>query len=393
MSHCSVIEWAFKLSGLKGVPQSSTPFKPVFTNLSGGAIAPHSINDFEKMTFDQYKVAFENAASNSGYSEENIKRCLNYAKPLLENNVPIIYNTSHLSSLVGYNKTYIKKAVFYTKSFYNDYEIKKKNGKTRVISEPLPSLKEIQTWILQNILQQLKVSPYAKAYKRKVSIVENLKFHPNHPKVFTLDLKDFFPSIKMNSVEQIFKSIGYSNLISNLLAKLCTKDNCLPQGAPTSPYISNLYFSPADREISEYCKQRSIRYTRYADDLTFSGDFDENAVLNFVTDQVEKLELVIHPEKVKLMTPNQRQTVTGIVVNQKPQVVFHKRNKIRQELFYIKKFGLINHMEHKEIKKRNYLEHLLGKINFIIQINPTDKEFKEYKEYLIKLKSETNDQT
>jgi RNA-directed DNA polymerase len=345
------------------------------------------------MTFDQYKKAFEKIASNLGYSEQNIRLCLNYAKPLFENNVPIIYNTSHFSSLVGYKKAYIKKAVFYTKSFYRDYEIKKKSGKPRIISEPLPSLKEIQIWILQNILQQLKVSPYAKAYKRKVSIVDNLKFHLNQPKVFTLDLRDFFPSIKMNSVEQIFKSLGYSDLISNLLAKLCTKNNCLPQGAPTSPYISNLYFLPGDKEISDYCKQHSIRYTRYADDLTFSGVFDEKAVLDFVTGQVEKLGLIVHPEKVKLMTPNQRQTVTGIVVNQKPQVVFHKRNKIRQELFYIKKFGLINHMERKGIKKRSYLEHLLGKVNFIIQINPSDTEFKEYKEYLIKLKNQTNEQT
>ncbi|SIS46882.1 RNA-directed DNA polymerase [Zobellia uliginosa] len=345
------------------------------------------------MTFEQYKIAFEKAASNSGYSELNIKRCLDYAKPLIENNVPIIYNTSHFSSLVGYKKAYIKKAVYYTKSFYTDYAIKKKNGKTRTISEPLPSLKEIQTWILQNIFQQLKVSPYAKAYKRKVSIVENLKFHYNQPKVFTLDLKDFFPSIKIHSVEQIFKSLGYSDLISNLLAKLCTKENCLPQGAPTSPYISNLYFLPADNHISEFCKQHSIRYTRYADDLTFSGNFDENAVLNFVSEQIVKLELVIHPDKIKLMTPNQRQSVTGIVVNQKPQVVFHKRNKVRQELYYIKKFGLANHMERKGIKKRNYLEHLLGKVNFIIQINPTDTEFIEYKEYLIKLKSEISGQT
>ena len=345
------------------------------------------------MDFEQYKVAFEKAASNSGYSEQNIKRCLDYAKPLFDNNVPVIYNTSHFSSLVGYKKTYIKKAVYYTNSFYTDYEIKKKNGKTRTISEPLPSLKEIQTWILQNILQQVKVSPYAKAYKRKVSIVENLKFHPKQPKVFTLDLKDFFPSIKTNSVEQIFKSLGYSDLISNLLAKLCTKDNSLPQGAPTSPYISNLYFLTADNQISEFCKGHSIRYTRYADDLTFSGDFDENAVLNFVAEVVKKLDLVIHPEKVKLMTPNQRQSVTGIVVNQKPQVVFHKRNKVRQEIYYIKKFGLVNHMERKGIKKRSYLEHILGKVNFIIQVNPTDTEFKEYKDYLIKLKNENNGQT
>lgn len=340
------------------------------------------------MTFEKYKEAFEKAASNSGYSEENIKRCLSYAKPLMDNNIPVIYNTSHLSSLVGYNKTYIKKAVYYTKSFYNDYEIKKKNGKKRTISEPLPSLKEIQIWILQNILQQVKVSPYAKAYKKNVSITENLKFHLNQPKVFTLDIKNFFPSIKTNSIEKIFKSFGYSILISNLLAKLCTKDNSLPQGAPTSPYLSNLYFLNADNLIAKYCMDKSIRYTRYADDLTFSGDFDENTLLHFVEEVVSNLELELHPDKIKLMKPNQRQSVTGIVVNQKPQVVFHKRNKIRQELYYIKKFGLENHMEHKGIKRRSYFEHILGKINFIIQINPDDTEFKEYKEYLIKLKIE-----
>lgn len=340
------------------------------------------------MTFELYKEAFEKAASNSGYSEDNIIRCLSYAKPLFDNNIPIIYNTSHLSSLVGYKKEYIKKAVFFTKSFYTDYKIKKKNGKTRTISEPLPSLKEIQIWILENILQQLKVSPYAKAYKKRVSIIENLKFHPNQPKVFTLDLKDFFPSIKTKSVEQIFQSLGYSALISNLLAKLCTKDNCLPQGAPTSPALSNIYFLSADNLISEYCKQQTIRYTRYADDLSFSGEFNETELLKYVTEVVSDLGFEIHPDKIKLMVPNQRQTVTGIVVNEKPQVVFHKRNKIRQELYYIKKFGLANHMKYKGIKKRNYLEHLLGKINFVIQINPNDTEFKEYKEYLVKLKKD-----
>ena len=340
------------------------------------------------MTFEEYKEAFQKEASNSGYSDYNIKRCLEYAKPLFDNNVPVIYNTSHFSSLVGYKKPYIKKAVYYTKSFYTDYEIKKRNGKTRVISEPLPSLKEIQIWILQNILQNLKVSPYAKAYRKNVRIIDNLRFHYHQPQVFTLDLKDFFPSIGTNSIELIFKSLGYSPLISNLLAKLCTKDNCLPQGAPTSPYLSNLFFSPADNLISEYCKNHFIRYTRYADDLSFSGDFNEKELLSFVENAVMRLGLVIHPDKTKLMKPNERQTVIGIVVNKKPQVVFHKRNKIRQELYFIKKYGLANHMEHRGIKKKNYIEHLLGKVNFIIQINPNDNEFKEYKEYLITLKNE-----
>lgn len=342
------------------------------------------------MTFEQYQIAFQKTASNSGYSEDNIKRCLDYAKPLFENKVPIIYNTSHFSSLVGYKKQYIKKAVFYTESFYTDYEIKKKNGKIRIISEPLPSLKDIQIWILNNILQNLEVSLYAKAYRKKVSLTENLKFHFGQPKVFTIDLKDFFPSIKTNSIEEIFLSLGYSALISNLLAKLCTKNDSLPQGAPTSPYLSNLYFFKADKVIAEYCKEKSIRYTRYADDLSFSGDFDEKALLGFITKVMSRIDLKINSDKTKLMRPNERQSVTGIVVNQKPQVVFHKRNKLRQELYYINKYGIVNHMERKGIKKRSYLEHLLGQINFVIQINPNDEEFKKYKELLIKLKKEIN---
>jgi len=86
------------------------------------------------------------------------------------------------------------------------------------------------------------------------------------------------------------------------------------------------------------------------------------------------------------MTPNTRQTVTGIVVNEKPQVVFHKRNELRQALYYIKKFGIDEHREFKEISQANYLEHLLGQVNFVLQINPKDLEFIKYKAILIDLK-------
>lgn len=340
------------------------------------------------MKFEQYKQEFETKASNSGYTADNIQRCLNYAKPLIEKGFPVIYNTSHLSSLVGYSKDYIKRAVIYTPYFYRDFEIKKKNGngKLRKISEPLPSLKEIQDWILKNILEVEKVSPFAKAYRKKIGLIENVKFHKNQPKVLTLDIRDFFPSIKTESVEIIFKEFGYSDLISNLLSKLCTRDGCLPQGAPTSPYLSNIFFKSADDIIIKYCLENDIKYTRYADDLSFSGDFNEIELTELVENAVRQIGLSLHLDKVKLMTPNQRQTVTGIVVNEKPQVVFHKRNKLRQEMHYIIKFGIQGHMQHKNIKYKNYVEHLLGKINFILQLNPKDTEFQKYKEHLIGLK-------
>ncbi len=86
------------------------------------------------------------------------------------------------------------------------------------------------------------------------------------------------------------------------------------------------------------------------------------------------------------MTPNTRQTVTGIVVNEKPQVVFHKRNNLRKDIYYIKKFGIEEHIKYRKINESNYLEHLIGKVNFVLQLNPTDKEFREYKEFLFSLK-------
>jgi RNA-directed DNA polymerase len=338
------------------------------------------------MDFDQYKETFTEEATKVGYSNQNINHCLNYAEVLFLNNVPVIYDSSHLSLLVGYKKEYLKKAALYTKYFYRNFEITKKNGKKRAISEPLPSLKEIQHWILKNILYKTPISPFAKAYKPHVTILENLRFHKNQPKVFTLDLEHFFPSIKIESVEQIFLEIGYSKSISNLLSQLCTKDGFLPQGAPTSPYLSNLMFKETDEAISEYCKQHKIRYTRYADDLSFSGNFDEEKLLQKVTENIQKIGFQINVEKTKLMTPNMRQTVTGIVVNDKPQVVFHKRNKLRQAMYYIMKFGIDEHREYKEIDQVHFLEHLLGKINFVLQINPKDYEFIGYKSFLLDLK-------
>lgn len=339
------------------------------------------------MTFNQYKRDFTAEALKSGYSRQNIDRCLTYAGNLFSNNVPVIYNTSHLSGLVGYKKSYLKKAALFTSYFYRDFEILKKNGGKRKISEPLPSLKEIQLWILENILYKVKISRHAKAYTPKVNIKENLKYHIRKPLVFAIDIENFFPSIKRIHVEEIFKSLGYSSLISNLLSKLCCRDGSLPQGAPTSPYLSNIYLKTLDDAVSKYCTERRIHYTRYADDLTFSGKFDIKELNDVLFIELRNLTLTINRRKTKIMTPNTRQTVTGIVVNEKPQVSFNKRNKLRQTIYYIKKFGLENHMNRLNIKKKNYLEHLLGQVNFVLFINPSDNEFIEYKEYLEALRS------
>ncbi|EGV42537.1 RNA-directed DNA polymerase [Bizionia argentinensis JUB59] len=333
-----------------------------------------------------YTKKFTEKALENGFSSDYIKKCLNYAKPILANNLPVIYNIDHFSNLVGYNVSYLKRAVKFQKFFYRKFEIDKRNGKKRILNEPLPSLKEIQLWILNEILYKNKVSRYAKAYVPNRSIKEHTIYHTDEKFVLTLDIKEFFKNIKFEFVESLFKSMGYSRKVSNLLTKLCYLEKELPQGASTSPYISNLILKDFDNVISNYCISNKIKYTRYADDLAFSGNLNTDEIGILVNKELSKIGLELNDEKTKLMKPNQPQLISGIIVNKKAQLPKKIRNSLRNDMFFIKKFGLVNHMERTNQTKSNYLKHLIGRINYVLQINPRDKEFIEYRKYLYDLK-------
>lgn len=334
------------------------------------------------MNFSTYSERFIDKAIAEGLTPAEVENCLNYAKKLFDNSVPVIYNTTHFSKLVGVKKAYIKRSVMYTKSFYRNFEIAKRSGKSRTISEPLPNLKLIQNFILNEILNNIKVSAFAKAYKRRSTLIENVRYHTNQNIVITIDIRDFFGSIKKSDVERIFLNFGYSDLLADLLSKLCTLNDSLPQGAPTSPSLSNIYMKPFDSVVADFCLSRNIRYTRYADDITISGDFDIEEALEFIKSKLTVMNLTIHPDKFKVMHQGLQQKVTGIVVNNKIQAPRKDRNKLRQTLHYIKKFGIDNHIQHMKIIERNYLYHLYGKVSFIVYLNPKDDEFLSYKEYL-----------
>lgn len=340
------------------------------------------------MNFFNYEKIFRLKAVKSGFSEEDIVSCLNYAKPLLDRKLPVIYNTANLAALVGYRTTYLKRAAKYTSYFYRKFSIRKKNGKTRELAEPLPSLKEIQDWILENILSSVKVSKYAKAYIKNKSLIDNVRYHKGRKAILTLDILNFFGSIKLHHVENIFSDLGYSSNISNLLAKLCTCDDSLPQGASTSPCLSNIYLNHFDAIVSSYCSKNDIRYTRYADDLTFSGTKEDLNIIGFIQTELFSFGLVLNETKSKIMERSQRQIVTGIVVNEKIQVPKDVRNFIRNEVHFLTKFGLKEHLTKTKNHRANYIEHLLGKINFVLHINPEDKRMQQYKIKVMQVKSE-----
>ena len=187
-------------------------------------------------------------------------------------------------------------------------------------------------------------------------------------------------------VYQIFLEYGYSESVSMLLTGLCCENGVLPQGAPTSAALSNLIMKEIDNQIAIYCREQQIRYTRYADDMTFSGDFDERKVITTVKQILKPLNLSLNEKKTRVRKQGQQQEVTGIIVNYKAQISKKNRKEIRKNMYYIQKYGLQEHLKYLKEGRNNYLEHLLGQINYGLFINSKDYELQKYKEELMKIR-------
>ncbi len=139
-----------------------------------------------------------------------------------------------------------------------------------------------------------------------------------------------------------------------------------------------------DEEIGSWCNNHNISYTRYSDDMTFSGDFIVSDVIRLVRKMLYKLGLELNQDKISIINNSNSQNVTGLVVNEKVQVSKKYRNKIRQEIYYIKKYGISSHINRLNISsnEKDYLKKLNGRILYVLQIDENNKEFLEYKKYI-----------
>ncbi|MHA1898166.1 MAG: reverse transcriptase family protein, partial [Promethearchaeota archaeon] len=217
--------------------------------------------------------------------------------------------------------------------FYKRKIIPKKNGGKRVISIPKYKLKILQKWILENILNKVKLNEYCTAFKPGSSIVDNASPHVGAKTLVKIDLKDFFPSIKLEQVIQVFNGFGFNKPVAGVLARLCSDyykgKVFLPQGAPTSPMIANLYASKLDIRLAGLWANHGFRYTRYADDLTFSSyreDVDVGKLIFATYEIIKDEKLEPNYKKTRVYRSGNRMEVTGIVVNQKLNI---KRDWVR----------------------------------------------------------------
>lgn len=351
--------------------------------------------------YADYKQNLVSSMADMNVPKEKIDEIVTYADELYKHQVPIIFDQPHLAGLLGYDLDYLQMLSNCQEDFYKEYKILKRNKKDyRVINEPMPNLKEIQTWILDNILLSpgvlKRASPVVTAFIPERSIIDNAKCHVGKRTVLCMDLKDFFPSVHITQVYYAFREMGYGRDVSGMLTNLCTYEKTLPQGAPTSPMLSNLVISHADELIQAHCETKGISYTRYADDLTFSSDkkFDIGQLIGYVSMVMDKSGFTINQLKTKVFHRNQSQNVTGIVVNEHMQVGKTYRKKIRQEMYYLQHFGLMKHYPytHYPYSPQSYLNHLLGKVNHVLHVNSEDKEMQGYRLTLRNMISESMSQ-
>ena len=268
---------------------------------------------------------------------------------------------------------------------YRKAKLPKKSGGYRNLSVPDEELKSIQKQIAEVLLIHMPVSRYAKAYRFGSSTLRNAKHHVGKQVVLKLDILHFFDSIRYSTVkDNVFPEEIYAEPLRILLTMLCYHKDALPQGAPSSPAITNIILYEFDERIGQWCRNRGIAYTRYCDDMTFSGDFEPAEVIRFVRLELKKIGFLLNEQKTRIQRLGQQQTVTGIVVNEKLSIPADYRRKLRQELYYCRKFGIQEHLQKTglEIPEDTYRMQLLGKVNYVLQIHPADQDMQEAQKWL-----------
>jgi retron-type reverse transcriptase len=301
---------------------------------------------------------------------------IQYAENLHSKRCPIIFDINQLIMLYELKNSDMEKFV---DDNTNHYYVKKSNGNLREIWKPNYKLKKIQKWILNNILNKIEVSECAHGFVQKKSILTNAKIH-QHPEPFwvlSLDIQNFFPSIKYDEVKKIFMEIGYSYEVSEALSMLTTVGERLAQGFPTSPMISNIFFREIDKEFNELANRYHIRYSRYADDITFSGLQKKGyiklvkKIKEIVAFVLRKHNLFINDAKTRLMKNRHVKIVTGLVVTSQDVRIPQKYiRKLDKEIYYCQKFGVNEHLKyHGIITIANYKGYLMGLARFIYMVD------------------------
>ncbi|HUJ60993.1 MAG TPA: reverse transcriptase family protein [Kofleriaceae bacterium] len=283
---------------------------------------------------------------------------------LARRDLPVVHTAAQLAAAMALPLGRLRYLAFArevsTTTHYHRFTIPKRTGGERVISAPHRRLKAAQHWILEHVLARLALAEPAHGFVPGRSTVSNALPHVGAAVVINVDLRDFFPTVTYRRVKGLYRKIGYSEEVATVLGLVCTEpeiaateldgvryyvargERRLPQGAPTSPAITNALCLRLDRRVAGWARRRGLAYTRYADDLTVSSKDPAAPVgklLAFLRRVIAAEGFAIHPDKVRVVRRGRRQEVTGVVVNDRPGVPRDELRRFRALLHHIAKDG------------------------------------------------------
>ena len=331
-----------------------------------------------------------------------------YSDLLANKGLPVIYSAPHLCLLAG---VHIERIITVTNTnridSYKRFKLKKKRGGFRVIQTTNDELKYLQRWILKNILEKVPSHKSCKGFDKNTSIKQNADTHLKSEALLKLDLLRFYDSINEKRIYGIFKSFGYHPNLAVSLAKICTivpdemfissfrkketelkeyitskNEGILAQGSPTSPKLSNLITINLDKRLTGLANKNGLNYSRYADDLTFSGNFKQLQKVKKVIYRIIREEsLFPNYSKTKFIKLGGNFLVTGLNIQNNISTVPRKKKKeIEHHLFHCIDNGVENHIKTAKINNRNFKDWLYGNICFVFSIEEK-KGIEYFKEF------------
>lgn len=268
---------------------------------------------------------------------------------------------------------------------YHCHLIPKRDGTLRLIEEPKPLMKRLQRRILHGLLDHVPVHPAAHGFVKGRNCITAAASHAGEAMVMGFDLADFFPSVSRGRLYATFRSLGYPQAVAlaltdlttavtpsetlatpNLAARPLLRHRHLPLGAPTSPALANLAAFRLDQRLAALARRLEARYTRYADDLTFSGDPHIAAILTRAVPEIAHSEgFRLNPAKTRTASQAQRQTVTGLTVNQHANIPRATYDRLKATL---------HHLARPDDPRRTdpaFLARLQGQIAWVEAVNPS----------------------
>lgn len=277
------------------------------------------------------------------------------------------------ANLLGVEEGKLREILKDVSTHYREFWMGKRKGGYRMIMAPDKELKSIQDTIYHRLLLSVDVHSAATGFRCHRSISDNVRPHLGRGSVLKTDLHDFFGSIRSPRVRKTFERIGYPKPISKVLGELCCVNRHLPQGASTSPVLSNIIAYAMDQKLAAMAIEYGLTYSRYADDLTFSGDgFTKKQILPLIKQIVRSEKFELNHKKTRFLDRHKRKIITGISISSGEKMTIPKARKreIRKNVHFILTKGLADHQRRIGSHDPAYLKRLIGTLCYWRSIEP-----------------------